>query len=268
METKPKNIKKIFYNKSKYYDSRTYPKITIITVVKNGQTFLETTIKSVIHQSYKNIEYIIIDGNSLDNTSNIINKYKSKINLYLKSYDHSMWAAMNKGIDLATGSIIVFLNSDDVFTKQALQYAVKYFKKDQKLDFIFGTVKKHWLKYGFHPMRASYTFNFYTTHSIGFFIKKKSQMKIGYYNSKFLSADLDLFLRMILKYKLIGKASKKHEIFGNFRLGGFASKISYRKHLRDLNNIRINNNQNKFYVFLIYLYKILKNPRKFIFNYH
>ena len=84
MNIKIKNIKKIFYNRSNNLDSKTYPKISIITVVKNGQKFLESAIKSVINQTYKNIEYIIIDGNSTDNTSNIVYKYKKKINLISK----------------------------------------------------------------------------------------------------------------------------------------------------------------------------------------
>lgn len=268
MEIKLKKIKKIFYNRSTYLDSKIYPKISIITVVKNGQRYLESAIKSVINQKYKNIEYILIDGNSTDNTSNIIKKYKKKINLYLKSQDKNMWEAMNKGIQASTGSIIVFLNSDDTFNKEALQYAVKYFKKNKKIDFVFGTVKKHWLKFGFFPQRVRYSFNFYTTHSIGFFIKKKSQKKIGFYNPKFLSADLDLFLRMILKYKLKGTSTKKNELFGTFRTGGFSSKVMFRDHLKDLNKIRINNGQNYIYIYLIYIYKILKNLKKFTLNEH
>ena len=224
MNIKIKNIKKIFYNRSNNLDSKIYPKISVITVVKNGQKFLESAIKSVVNQNYKNIEYIIIDGNSTDNTSNIIKKYKKKIDLYLKSHDKNMWEAMNKGIQASSGSIIVFLNSDDTFHKKALQYAVKYFKKDQKIDFIFGTVKKHWLKHGFYPQRVRYSFNFYTTHSIGFFIKK-SQKEIGFYNPKFLSADLDLFLRMILKYNLKGTSSKKNEFFKHLELVVFHQKL-------------------------------------------
>ena len=107
METKPKNIKKIFYNSSSYLDSKTYPKISIITVVKNGQRFLESAIKSVINQTYKNIEYIIIDGNSTDNTSDIVYKYRKKINLYLKVMI-KIYGKLNKGIKVASGSIIVF----------------------------------------------------------------------------------------------------------------------------------------------------------------
>ena len=265
---KPKNIKKIFYNRSHYTDSKSYPKISIITVVKNGQSFLEATIQSVIYQTYKNIEFIIIDGNSTDNTSGIIYKYRNKINLYLKSHDKNLWEAMNKGIELASGSIIVFLNSDDVFNKKALQYAVKYFKKDQKLDFIFGTVFKHWLKTGFSPNKAYWTFNFYTTHSVGFFVKKKVHKKIGFYNENFLSADLDFFLRIIFSKRFKGIGTKKSQIFGYFRPGGFSSKVKYREHLKDLNKIKIKNTQNRFFVYLIYLFKILKSPKKFVLNKH
>ena len=78
METKPKNIKIIFYNRSSYLDSKTYPKISIITVVKNGQRFLESAIKSVINQTYKNIEYIIIDGGSNGSVLSKIKKYYSQ----------------------------------------------------------------------------------------------------------------------------------------------------------------------------------------------
>ncbi len=177
MKLKAIDYKRIFINKKKYKDIYANPKISVITVVKNGEKFLEQTIKSVINQTYKNIEYIIIDGYSIDNTSKIINKYKKNINLYLKSKDKNMWEAMNKGIDVSSGSIIVFLNSDDIFSKKALDYAAKYFKEDEKLDFLFGTVKKHNLRYGYYPHRARWSFNFYTTHSIGFFIKKKVSNK-------------------------------------------------------------------------------------------
>ena len=146
MKLKAIDYKRIFINKKKYKDIYANPKISVITVVKNGEKFLEQTIKSVINQTYKNIEYIIIDGYSIDNTSKIINKYKKNINLYLKSKDKNMWEAMNKGIDVSSGSIIVFLNSDDIFSKKALDYAAKYFKEDEKLDFLFGTVKKHNLR--------------------------------------------------------------------------------------------------------------------------
>ena len=73
---------------------------------------------------------------------------------------------------------------------------------------------------------------------------------------------------MILKYNLKGTSSKKNEFFGTFRTGGFSSKVMFRDHLKDLNKIRINNSQNYIFVYLIYIYKILKNLKKFILNKH
>ena len=88
---------------------------------------------------------------------------------------------------------------------------------------MFGSVIKHKLLYGFTPWKIDFSFGFYTTHSVGFFIKKKSQLKVGLYNLKYnYSADYDLFLRMIKKFKFFGKGTKKNEIFGKFRLGGLS----------------------------------------------
>jgi glycosyltransferase involved in cell wall biosynthesis len=260
-------INRIHYKTKKklpsFADSQFYPRVTIITVVKNSQKHLERTIKSVLNQKYKNIEHIIVDGNSTDNTGNIIKKYQKKIDLYIKAKDKNLWDAMNLGILNSKGSIIVFLNSDDIFYPNAVLYAVNYLKS-RKVDFVFVTVFKYSLKQGFNPIKFHWTFSSYTTHSVGFFIKKKAQMKIGLYDTRFLSADLDLFLRMIKKFKLKGVASKKNEVFGKFRPGGFSTKIGYKKHLRDLNEIRINNNQFYLYVYIIYIYKIIKNFKKFI----
>jgi len=91
--------------------------ISIITVVYNGEEFLEKTIKSVINQTYKNIEYIIIDGDSTDRTIEIIEKYKDKISYWVSEKDGGIYDAMNKGISIATGDFINFLNADDIIYK-------------------------------------------------------------------------------------------------------------------------------------------------------
>ena len=198
-------------------------KVSIITVVKNNEDKIEKCINSVINQSYKNIEYIIIDGNSSDNTKSIIQKYKNQIDILLSEKDNGIWDAMNKGINLATGDIIGFLNSDDVYYPNALQTVVDYFKNKQ-IDFLFGTVKKYKLMHKYNPKIIKWSFGFYTSHSIGFFIKLKKHKEIGIYNSKFLSADLDFFYKMIVNYKLKGVSTKKLKSLANLVLEAFHQK--------------------------------------------
>ena len=238
-------------------------KITIITVVKNNKQSIERCIKSVIKQKYKNIEYIVVDGNSSDGTKQIINKYKSKIDFYVSENDLGIWDAMNKGISLSTGDIIGFLNSDDFYYENALEIVSDYFKK-KEIDFLFGSVKKYKLLYGFNPNIIKWSFGFYTSHSVGFFIKNSKHKSVGLYNKKYLSADLDFFYKMIVRDKLKGTSTKKNEVFGEFSSGGFSSKVNYIEHLKDLNQIRIDNDQNRIFVNFIYLIKILKKPLKFL----
>jgi glycosyltransferase involved in cell wall biosynthesis len=91
------------------------PLISIITVVYNGVSTLEQTILSVINQTYKNIEYIIIDGGSTDGTIEIIKKYEDKIAYWVSESDKGIYDAMNKGIDKVTGEWVNFMNSGDIF---------------------------------------------------------------------------------------------------------------------------------------------------------
>ena len=239
------------------------PKISIITVVKNNAKDLENCILSVLNQNYKNFEHIIIDGKSTDGTIDIIKKYNSKIYNWVSEEDHGLYDAMNKGINLATGDIIGILNSDDIFYENALYYVKEYFEKYSNIDFLFGTVEKYKLLFGYNPKKIYWSFGFYTTHSVGFFIKRKSQKKLGYYNQKYkYSADYDLFYRMIIKLKMVGMASKKNEIFGKFNRGGLSSKIKFIDYLKENNQIRLDNGQNIIIVYLIFFIRLLKNLKK------
>ena len=95
--------------------------ISIITVVLNGEKTLERTIKSVINQSYKNFEHIVIDGGSTDGTIKILKKYSKKISYWKSEKDKGIYDAMNKGIKKSKGNIIGILNSDDYYLKNALK---------------------------------------------------------------------------------------------------------------------------------------------------
>lgn len=237
--------------------------ISIITVVKNAENTIEKCINSVLNQNYKNIEYIIIDGNSTDNTKKIIDKYRNKVSLIISGDDNGIWDAMNKGIKLAKGEILGFINADDVYYENSLKIVNKYFG-GENIDFLFGTVKKYKLIHGYNPSVIKWSFGFYTSHSVGFFIKTQKHKEVGFYNTKYLSADLDFFYKMIVNFKLRGKSTEKEEILGEFGKGGFSSKINYIEHLKDLNQIRIDNKQNKIFVYFLYFVKIIKKPIKFI----
>jgi len=245
-------------------DKINFPLISIITVSFNSEKYIEQTIKSVLDQSYKNIEYIIIDGGSSDQTVKIIKKYNNKIDYWVSQKDSGLWNAMNKGINLCNGSVIGIINSDDYYYKNAIQVVADYFNKYPEIDFVFGSVKKYKLMHGFTPWKVKWSFGFYTSHSVGFFIRSNSQRILNKYNEKYHSADLDLFYRAIVKFKMKGMATKKKEIMGVFRKGGISSRLNYIEHLKDLNRIRIDNGQNIIFVYIIFLYKIIKNFKKII----
>ena len=240
-------------------------KISIITVTKNSEKFLNQNILSVSSQQYKNFEHIIVDGNSKDKTLKIIKLHKKKVKFIRNKNDKGLYHAMNVGIKKSSGDIIGILNSDDIYYKNTLKIVNKYFNKYKDLDFLFGSVYKHKLLSGYNPNIISWSFGFYTTHSVGFFIKKKSQLKVGLYDLRYsYSADYDLFLRMIKKFKLKGLSTKKNEIFGKFRPGGLSSRINFLDYLIECNKIRLNNGQNLFQVYLIFLLRVLKNFKRII----
>ena len=237
-------------------DKKNLPLISIITVVLNNKKFLQQSINSVLNQSYKNYELIIIDGQSTDGTLNIIKKNNSKIDYWISEKDNFFYDAVNKGMKLSRGSIIAILNSDDIFYKHALRTSANYFNRYKYIDFLFGSVIKYKLLYGYRPWKIHWSFGFYSTHSIGFFIRNKAQKRVGYYNTRYkYSSDYDFFYRMIVKYKLKGMATKKNEIFGKFRRGGISSKISFMDYLKETVRVRLDNGQNILLVSIIFLLK-------------
>jgi glycosyltransferase involved in cell wall biosynthesis len=106
------------------------PLISVVTVVFNGGDFLEKTIRSVLEQSYKNIEYIIIDGGSDDKTLEIVKKFEYKIDYWLSEKDAGIYDAMNKALSVALGDWIIFIGSDDTLIGSIEQVATMM--KDHK----------------------------------------------------------------------------------------------------------------------------------------
>jgi len=108
--------------------------VTVITVVFNAKNLIEDTIKSVIAQSYNNIEYIIIDGGSIDGTISIIKKYENKVQCWLSEKDSGIYDAMNKGISLSKSDWVLFLNAGDCFTSSdSIRNCIGYIDSDSMI---------------------------------------------------------------------------------------------------------------------------------------
>ena len=234
------------------------PLISIITVSYNSEKTIEDTIKSVLDQTYDNIEYIIIDGDSKDDTLKIIGKYESSIDLWVSENDSGIYNAINKGLRICSGDIIGVLNSDDTYTKDALSLVKKYYEKYKNVDLIFGSVIKERLFSGFAKEKIKWKFNIYPGHSSGFFISKNAQLKVGFYDEKFkLHADYDLIYKSVCKLKMRSIAMDRNDITGKFNIYGKSSKESQITYYSEEFKIRKKNDQNIFFISLLLIIKII-----------
>ena len=241
-----------------------HPLITIITVVLNDEKNIEKTILSILEQKYKNIQFIVIDGGSIDGTITKIEKYIDRIDIFESKKDNGIYDAFNKGLKLAEGDLIGFVNSGDLLTANSLTILEKYYQNYKNADFFFGAVKKHWgILYGYKKWKIYFTWGFYSSHSTGFYIKKDAAKIVGEYNLKYkYSSDYDYFYRMIVKHKLKGIGTKKNELFGIFQRGGYSSSINFYDHLVECTRIRLDNKQNKIIVLLTIIIKYLFNLKR------
>ena len=114
------------------------PLISIVTVVFNGEEYIEETIESIINQNYENVEYIIIDGGSGDGTVDIIKKYEDRIDYWVSEEDNGIYSAMNKGIDLVTGKWINFMNAGDLFYSGSTLKNIFHRKNYNKYKILYG----------------------------------------------------------------------------------------------------------------------------------
>lgn len=113
-----------------------HPLISIISCVFNSERFIEKTIKSIINQTYENIEYIIIDGYSIDKTIDIIKKYEDKVAFWQSEPDSGLYDAMNKGIELSSGDYLLFINAgDEIHDNNTIQNT---FQKTNNADIYYG----------------------------------------------------------------------------------------------------------------------------------
>lgn len=221
---------------------------------------LGTAIKSVIQQSYKNVELIVVDGNSGESTLKVLKKFDKKIDLWISEKDKGMWDAWNKGFKLATGEFVGVVDSSNLLYPNAMKILSKYIKKNPNIDFICGTVKKDGkILGGYNPEKIFRKFNIIPSSVVGFFIKRKSLKKVGYLNLKYnIQSDYDLLYRMIVKHKLKGIHTKGNEIFGDLGDSGFSKKHSFFYKLYIEVIIRFNNKQNILLIIYIIIGRSIK----------
>lgn len=187
------------------------PKISIITVAYNAEKYIEGTIKSVLNQSYRNVEYIIVDGNSTDKTLAICDMYKSQIDVLISEPDNGLYDAMNKGIQKASGDVIGILNADDFYNTTEVLSDVAHAFESTQADCIYGDlvyveaedtskVTRKWISGNYQ--KNAFLKGWMPPHPT-FFVLKKHYTSFGSYNTDLKSAaDYELMLRMIHKHQI------------------------------------------------------------------
>lgn len=205
-------------------------KVTLITVTLNSAKYLEDCILSVMKQDYAQIEHIIIDGESTDNTLSIIEKYKDHIAGWISEKDHSMYDAINKGMRMATGDIIGTLNSDDMLASPDVISKIVERFETAKVDAIYGDllyvdqedtskVLRKWT--GGEFKRKKFRYGWMPAHPT-FYFRRKLLDTCGYYEKFFFSAaDYEFMTRYLYYYKV--SASYIPKLIVKMRTGGISN---------------------------------------------
>lgn len=201
-------------------------KISIITIVYNNVRDIEYTISSVLNQSYPDIEYIVIDGASTDGTLDIINRYKDRINTIVSEKDAGIYDAMNKGLALATGDYVLFLNSgDELYDNDTIRCIVE---KGKGADIIYGETKlvdeqRHIIADRRHraPDKFDWQSFRYGMNICHQAIYIKRSITEPYDLNYHLSADIDWIIRAAKKAKT---TQNVHNYVARYLVGGMSQK--------------------------------------------
>ncbi len=206
---------------------------TIVTVTYNAEDLLEQTIKSVIKQDFKDIEYIIIDGKSTDKTLDIIKKYEKYISYWISEKDEGIYDAMNKAIEKATGSYINFLNAGDIFSSSdVLSLVAKEF--NDNIDFVYGGVnliQNGNIVESIDALDLSYIWKEMPLCSQSLFVKTSLAKLYKFEQMHRVNGDLDFILKLYTNshaYKIIPKP------LSDFLLGGFHAQDVPRRYLDEM----------------------------------
>lgn len=204
------------------------PVFSIVTVVYNGEAHLEQTITSVLEQDYPHIEYIIIDGGSVDRTCDLIKKYEDRIDYWVSEPDNGIYDAMNKGIRKATGTHISFLNADDYLIPGCLSKVAKYIS-ETSADISYGNQMNIWEDEGDVLTRTCIPNVDVIEQKMGIFhpatfVKKSVFDTYGLFDESFaISGDYEFIVRV---YAAGCSFSYLPTTVAAFRFGGASSSLS------------------------------------------
>lgn len=206
-------------------------KVSIITITYNSQATLEDTLKSVVSQDFKDIEYIIVDGKSKDKTLQIVEKYKERIARVISEKDKGLYDALNKGIRHATGDVVGLLHSDDLYAnEQVISRVMAKFEEDPSIEAVYADlvfvsrndlnrVMRSWKPGPYEE--DSFVKGWMPPHPT-FFVRREVYEKYGCFNTDLkLSADYELMLRLIHKHHI--KLAYIPETIVKMRMGGVSN---------------------------------------------
>lgn len=198
---------------------------SIVTVCFNSEKTIEKTIESVLNQTYKNIEYLIIDGNSTDHTMEIVKKYEPLFEGRMKwvsEPDNGIYDAMNKGVHMSSGELIGIINSDDYYELTAVEDMILAMS-EEPYQILYGALRT--LKNGVESGIAIGSHLFLRENMIGHpacFVTKKLYDELGVYDTEFVSAaDYDFMLRMSEKPEV--HFQPVYKLIANFATGGMCA---------------------------------------------
>ncbi|EGQ27032.1 glycosyl transferase [Sporosarcina newyorkensis 2681] len=218
------------------------PKITVITACYNSERTIEQTIQSVLDQTYGNIEYIIVDGDSTDGTMNIVEKYRDRIDVVVSEKDRGVYDAFNKGIELATGDYINFMNADDYFSSDTIVNEIAGYLKDHRdIMMLHGDVKAfdevsgHWHFRGGELSLVDFEKGNMCPHQ-SVFTHKQLFKQFGGFDLKYeILADVDFTIKCFTQCEQ--KVVYLPIQVANFRLGGLSNALQHEKKMHTENSI-------------------------------
>ncbi len=196
-------------------DRAALPKISVVTPSYNQGDYIEDTIKSVLGQNYPNLEYIVMDGGSTDQTFDVLRKYEDRLT-WISEPDNGQSDALNKGLRMVTGDVVAFINTDDVYEPGALLTVGQFFAQNAQADWVTGKCrnvgtdgqeirkaithyKNFWLRLG--VQRLLFVLNYVSQPAT--FWRKEALEKVGLFDeSLHYAMDYDYWLRMLGTYRL------------------------------------------------------------------